>query len=212
MVLLVTLLLMLPVAHERGITTSFREALFTATSAVCVTGLIVVDTPTYWSTFGEVVILSGIQFGGFGFMTSASLLGLLVARRLGLRTRVLAAAETKTLGLGDVRRVIRGVALVSLTVEGLTAAILALRFWLGYDRSPARAAYHGVFHAVSSFNNAGFALYSDNLIGFATDPLICLPIAAAVIIGGIGFPVLFELRRELRHATALVRCTPRPRC
>ena len=198
MILLVTLLLMLPIAHERGVTTSFREALFTATSAVCVTGLIVVDTPTYWSTFGEVVIMSGIQFGGFGFMTSASLLGLLVARRLGLRTRVLAAAETRALGVGDIRRVIGGVALVSFTVEGTVAVLLALRFWLGYDDSPGRAVYHGVFHAVSSFNNAGFALYTDNLIGFATDPLVCLPIAAAVIIGGIGFPVIFELRRELR--------------
>jgi len=197
MVLLVTVLLMLPVAHERGVTTSFREALFTATSAVCVTGLIVVDTPTYWSTFGEIVILSGIQFGGFGFMTSASLLGLLVARRMGLRTRVLTAAETRTLGVGDIRRVIRGVAVISFTVEALTAALLMLRFWLGHGQSPAGAAYHGVFHAVSAFNNAGFALYSDNLIGFATDPFICLPIAAAVIIGGIGFPVIFELRREL---------------
>jgi potassium uptake TrkH family protein len=198
MILLVTLLLMLPVAHERGVTTSFREALFTATSAVCVTGLIVVDTPTYWSTFGEIVIVSGIQFGGFGFMTSASLLGLLVARRLGLRTRVLAAAETRSLGLGDVRRVIRGVALVSVTVEATVALMLAARFWIGYDLGPGRALYHGLFHAVSSFNNAGFALYTDNLIGFATDPWICLPIAAAVIIGGIGFPVIFELRRELR--------------
>jgi trk system potassium uptake protein len=198
MILLVTLLLMLPVAHERGHTTSFREALFTATSAVCVTGLIVVDTPTYWSTFGEVVIASGIQFGGFGFMTSASLLGLLVARRLGLRTRVLAAAETRALGLGDIRQVIRGVALISLSVESIVAVVLALRFWLGYGQRPGHAAYEGVFHAVSSFNNAGFALYTDNLIGFATDPLICLPIATAVIIGGIGFPVILELRRELR--------------
>jgi trk system potassium uptake protein TrkH len=198
MIIAVTLLLTLPVAHEDGATTSFRVALFTATSAVCVTGLVVVDTPTYFSTFGEVVIVAGIQFGGFGFMTSASLLGVLVARRLGLRTRVLAAAETRSLGLGDVRRVIRGVALISLTVEGVVAVVLALRFWLGYDLPPGRAAYHGVFHAISSFNNAGFALYTDNLIGFATDPLVCLPIAAAVIIGGIGFPVILELRRELR--------------
>jgi potassium uptake TrkH family protein len=191
------LLLMLPVAHERGVTTSFREALFTATSAVCVTGLIVVDTPTYWSTFGEMVILGGIQVGGFGFMTSASLLGLLVARRLGLRTRVLAAAETKALGLGDIRGVIRGVALVTVIVEGIVAVALTLRFWLGHDLSLGRAAYHGVFHAVSAFNNAGFALYRDNLIPFVTDPFICLPIALAVIVGGIGFPVIFELRKEL---------------
>jgi potassium uptake TrkH family protein len=202
MILLVTVLLMLPAAHESGRSTSFREALFTATSAVCVTGLVVLDTPTYWSTFGEVVIAAGIQAGGFGFMTSASLLGVLVARRLGLRTRVLAAAETRSLGLGDIRQVIRGVALITLTVEGAVAVLLALRFWLGYDMGPGRAAYHGAFHAVSSFNNAGFALYSDNLVPYATDPFVCLPIAAAVILGGIGFPVILQLRRELRRPRA----------
>ncbi len=193
----VTGLLMLPASHEQGVGTTFQEALFTATSAVCVTGLVVVDTPTHWSTFGELIVLGGIQFGGLGFMTSTSLLGLLVARRLGLRSRVVAAAETRAVALGDVRRVIRGVALVSLSVECLVAIPLALRFWLGYEEAPARAVYHGVFHAISAFNNAGFALYSDNLIGFATDPYVCLPLAVATIVGGLGFPVLFELRREL---------------
>jgi trk system potassium uptake protein TrkH len=197
MILLVTLLLMLPAAHTHGVSPSLREALFTATSAVCVTGLVVVDTPTYWSGFGETVIVCGIQVGGFGFMTSASLLGLLVARRLGLRTRVLAAAETRSLGHGDIRQVVRGVALTSFTVEAVVAVLLTLRLWQGYHLSPGTAAYHGVFHAISSFNNAGFALYTDNLVRYATDPFVCLPIAAAVIIGGIGFPVIFELRREL---------------
>ena len=194
----VTLLLMLPVAHEQGVETTARQALFTATSAVCVTGLTVVDTPGHWSTFGEVAIAAGVQFGGLGFMTSAVLLGLIAARRLGLRTRVLAAAETGAIRLGDVRRVARGVALVSVTTEAAVALVLAMRFWAGYDQSPGQAIYGGVFHAVTAYNNAGFALYSDNLIRFATDPWICLPIAAAVIVGGIGFPVLFELGRELR--------------
>ena len=171
------------------------------------TGLVVVDTPTYWSPFGEIVILAGIQFGGFGLITSASLLGVLVARRMGLRTRVLAAGVTKTLGVGDVRRVIRSVAMVSVAVEALIAAVLMLRFWLEYDQSPARAAYHGVFHTVSSFNNAGFALYSDNLIGFATDPFICRPIATAVIIGGIGFGWSSSCAGNSAGPTSR-RCTP----
>jgi potassium uptake TrkH family protein len=195
---MVTLLLMLPVAHEPDVTTTARQALFTATSAVCVTGLTVVDTPGHWSTFGEVVIAAAVQFGGLGFMTSAVLLGLAAARRLGLRTRVLAAAETRSVGLGDVRRVVRGVALASVVTEAAVALVLAAGFWAGYDRSLGRALYEGVFHAVTAYNNAGFALYSDNLVGFATDPWICLPLAAAVVVGGIGFPVLFELRRELR--------------
>jgi len=172
-------------------------ALFTSTSAVCVTGLAVVDTPTYWSGFGQAVILGLILVGGFGSMTLASLLGLLVSRRMGLRTRLTAAAETKSIGIGDVRAVLLGVAKVSLLFESVTAVALTLRFLLGYDEPFGRAAYLGPFHAVSAFNNAGFALYSDNLMGFVTDPWICLPIACAVIVGGLGFPVLFELRRHL---------------
>lgn len=196
-----TALLMLPVAHEPGKDTTFLQALFTATSSVCVTGLTVVDTPTHWSTFGEVVILAGIQIGGFGIMTLASLFGLLVARRLGLRTRLAAAAETRTLGLGDVGRVVRGVVAMSLVIETATAVVLAIRFATAYGDSPGRAAYRGIFHAVSSFNNAGFALQSDNLIGFVSDPFVCIPIAVAVVAGGLGFPVVFELVRHTRRPT-----------
>ncbi|MEC9053264.1 MAG: potassium transporter TrkG, partial [Actinomycetota bacterium] len=177
-------------------------ALFTATSAVCVTGLVVVDTGTYWSTFGEVVILALIQVGGLGTMTLASLLGLAISRKLGLRARVTAATETKAVGLGDVRGVVLGVARTSLVVEVAVAVVLALRFWAAYDVSPGRAAYLGVFHSVSAFNNAGFALWPDSLVRFATDPWICLPIAASVIVGGIGFPVILELRKRLRTPRA----------
>ena len=190
-------LLMLPIAREGPGSAPLVTALFTATSAVCVTGLIVVDTPVYWSGFGQVAIAAMIQVGGFGIMTLASLVGLLISRRLGLRTRLIAAAETKHVGLGDVGAVVRGVIKVSLLFEAVTAALLTARFAVGYDMGLVRAIELGVFHAISAFNNAGFALFSDNMIGFAADPWICLPIAAAVILGGIGFPVLFELRRRL---------------
>ncbi|WP_206282623.1 TrkH family potassium uptake protein [Streptomyces barkulensis] len=201
-VLVGTVLLMLPVAREGPGGASVLEALFTATSAVCVTGLVVVDTPVYWTGFGEAVILALIQVGGFGIMTFASLLVVLVSRRLGLRARLTAAAETKTLGLGEVRSVVAGVVKVSLVLEAVTALALTLRFALGYDEPWPRAVWLGVFHAVSAFNNAGFALYTDSLMGFVTDPWICLPIAFAVIAGGLGFPVLFELRRRLRRPRA----------
>ncbi|WP_310051655.1 TrkH family potassium uptake protein [Arthrobacter ginsengisoli] len=191
-------LLLLPVATSSGGGASLLEALFTATSAVCVTGLITVDTPVFWSGFGQVVILVLIQIGGFGVMSFGTLLGVLTARRLGLRSRISAAAETKS-GFGDVRRVLIGVLLISLVVEAALALILAIRFMAGYGYPPGEAVWHGVFHSISSFNNAGFALYSDNLIGFVGDPWICLPIAAAVIIGGLGFPVLFELGRQYRR-------------
>ncbi len=195
----VTGLLMLPVAAEPGLSTGFREAFFTATSAVCVTGLAVVDTPTHWSLFGELVILVGIQAGGFGIMTLASLLALLTSRRMGLRSRLLTRWETKAEGLGDVRRVLRGVARTTFLIEAIVALVLTARFWLGYDMPLGPAAYRGLFHAVSAFNNAGFSLFSNNLMGFTTDPWVSLPIAGAVILGGLGFPVLFELRRELRQ-------------
>jgi trk system potassium uptake protein len=192
-----TVLLMLPVAREGAGSAPLLTALFTATSAVCVTGLIVVDTPGYWSGVGQVVILAMIQVGGFGIMTLATLVGMLISRRLGLRSRLIAAAETKHLVLGDVGQVVVGVIKASLLFEAVTAVLLTARFAVGYDVGYLRAVELGVFHAISAFNNAGFALFSDSLIGFAVDPWICLPIAAAVIFGGIGFPVLFELRRRL---------------
>lgn len=190
-------LLSLPAAtQERSAT--FMEALFTATSALCVTGHIVVDTPNFWSPFGQVVIMVLIQVGGFGVMSLATLLGLLVARRLGLRTRLTAVSETHTVAVGDVRRVLLGVAVIALATEAVVALLLAGRFWLAYDQSLPHALWLGAFHAVSSFNNAGFALFSDSLISFATDPFICLPICGAIILGGLGFPVIMELWRRFR--------------
>jgi trk system potassium uptake protein TrkH len=191
-------LLSLPFATETGSSAGWVTALFTATSAVCVTGLVIEDTGSFWSGFGEAVILGLIQIGGFGIMTLASLLGLLVARRLRMRLQLGTQAETKTLGVGDIRRVVLGVVRVSLLVEAVVAVMLTWRFADGYGETWGRAGYLGLFHAVSAFNNAGFGLYADSLMRFVDDPLICLPIVAAVIIGGIGFPVLFELRRELR--------------
>lgn len=201
-ILVGSVLLMLPVARASGESAPFLVALFTSTSAVCVTGLVVVDTPSYWSTFGEVVILGLIQVGGFGIMTLASLLGLLVFRRLGLRSRLTAATEAKATGMGDVRTVVKGVVVISLLFEAVTAVALTMRFALGYGEAWDRAAYLGVFHAVSAFNNAGFALYSDSLMGFVSDPWICLPIALAVIAGGLGFPVWLELYRRTRPSWA----------
>lgn len=196
-IVLGTALLMLPASRSGPGGADLVTALFTSTSAVCVTGLVVVDTGPYWSTFGEVVILALIQVGGLGIMTFASVVGLLISRRMGLRTRLSAAAETKAVGIADIRKVVTGVVRISLLVEALVALALFLRFWLGYDEPAGRAAYSAVFHAVSAFNNAGFGLYADSLVRYVTDVWICLPIALAVIFGGLGFPVWFELRREI---------------
>lgn len=198
-ILLGALLLCLPFATQAGTSAGASTALFTATSATCVTGLIVVDTPTYWSGFGQGVILALIQVGGFGIMTTTSLLVIVVARRIGLRQRLLAQAETGAVDIGDVRRTLRGVAGFTLTFEVAAAVLLAARFALAYDEPLGDAAYLGVFHAVSAFNNAGFALFSDSLVGFASDPVIMPTITIAFVVGGIGFPVLLELRRWPRQ-------------
>jgi trk system potassium uptake protein TrkH len=194
-----TALLSLPVATAGEDRADFLTALFHATSAVCVTGLVTVDTGTYWSGFGQAVILLLIQVGGLGIMTLASLLALLLSRRLGLRARLIAQAETKALSAADVRRVVRTVVVFSLASEAVVATVLAVRFAVAYDDSLSDAAYDAVFHAISAFNNAGFSPYADNLIEFVGDPWISLPIALAVIVGGLGFPVVFELARTWRR-------------
>jgi trk system potassium uptake protein TrkH len=201
--------LSLPAATVPGSETGFLQSLFTSTSAVSLTGLIVVDTPVYWSGFGQGVILGLIQIGGFGIMTIASLVGLVLADRIGLRGRLNAAAEVRTSGLGDVRSVVVGVFRTSLIIESVVLIALAARFFLGYDEPLGRALWLGTFHAVSAFNNAGFALFSDNMIGFATDPWICIPLLIAVVLGGIGFPVLFEIARHLRARAGGVRARKR---
>jgi trk system potassium uptake protein len=189
-------LLMLPFASNVEGSPPFLTAVFTSTSAICVTGLIVVDTPTYWTQFGQVVILGLIQIGGLGIMTLASLLALLVARRLGLRGRIATQAERAVPELSNVRRLVVSVVLLSASFEFVGAVILTLRFWLSYDYGFGAAVYRGVFHSVSAFNNAGFALWSDNLVGFVTDWVVSVTVPCLVIAGGLGFPVWLELRRR----------------
>lgn len=189
-------LLMLPAASRVPGGADLLDAAFTAVSALCVTGLSTVDTAAYWSPFGQIVILVLIQLGGLGVMTFASLLGFFVMHRVSLRDRISAAAEHGSQDFAHVRQAVFSVLAVSLTVEALVAVALTLRFWL-HGRLPlGRALELGGFHAVSSFNNAGFALFSDNLSGFAADPFILVPISVSIVIGGLGFPVIMQLVRH----------------
>jgi len=189
-------LLLLPISTAGPGGANFLQALFTATSSVCVTGLIVVDTPVFWSPFGQVVILLLIQVGGLGIMIFASLIGLALARRMSMRSRAAAASEAKSVGVGDVRRLIKGILAITLAIEATVTVILTLRLWLGYGHSLGEALWLGVFHSVSAFNNAGFALFSDSLMRFSADPFILISIALAIILGGLGFPVIMQLRKE----------------
>ena len=188
-----TSLLLLPQATDSGQKTTFLDALFTATSAVCVTGLTVVDTATHWTWLGKGIILFLIQIGGLGIVTVVSIGILLVADRIGLsHTRIL-AADLRTDSYSSVSKLVRNIVITTLTFEAIFAALLTVRFFFAHDYGFQTAAVHGLFHSVSAWNNAGFALYTDSFIGFANDWFLSIAICLAVIFGGIGFPVLQSL-------------------
>lgn len=192
-----TLLLSLPFTRADAAYGGGLEALFTAVSAVCVTGLSTVDVANFWTPAGHLVILALIKVGGLGIMTFATLLGVLVSNRVGLKNHINVGSESKALASGDVRKALGQIFIVGAVIELLTATALGLRFMIFYGYSFGESLWHGLFHSISAFNNAGFALYSDSLVGFVADPYIQLPISIAVVLGGLGFPVLFELGRRL---------------
>ncbi len=197
-IMAVTFLLQLPMATATGTRAPFVDSLFTATSAVCVTGLTVHDTALYWSSFGQTVILVAIKVGGLGIMTLASLLGLAVSRRLGLTQRMLAAEESRASGLGDVKSLLRTIVLVSAAVETAIAAALFPRF-LALGQDMADAGYNSVFYAISAFNNAGFVPNAGGLSPYVDDWWIRAPIGLGVLIGSLGFPVFLNVMRRWRH-------------
>jgi len=198
-ILVGTILLILPLSSTAGEWSSPMDALFTATSAVCVTGLLVKDTGTYWSPFGQVVILALIQLGGLGFMTSSTLLLLLIGRRAGLRHRLIQREAIGGGGLGSTLRLTRQIALFTLGAEALGAVVLTASIW--NDVEPLRALWWGVFHAISAFNNAGFDLNGGfrSLVPYSREPLVLLTVSVLIILGGISFAVVADLY-ENRHA------------
>jgi potassium uptake TrkH family protein len=193
-----TALLSLPIATADDRPTDLIASFFTATSAVCVTGLAVYDVGTHLTGFGQAVVLVLAQLGGLGFMTLASLIFILVSQRLGLRFALAASTERSTLSLGDVRRVLTGVAVVTLATEAVIALVLTVRLLVTYDYALDDAIWHGVFHSVMAFNNAGFSLYPDSLERFAFDRIFTGAIMVGVVIGGLGFPVLVDLYQRRR--------------
>lgn len=184
-----TLLLMLPIASQSGESTDFSTALFTATSASCVTGLVVVDTLSHWSLFGQMVILTLIQIGGLGFMTFVSFFAVIMGKNVGLRQRRLIMESSGTLELGGILQLLRRITLGTILIEGCGAFLLAFRFCsqMGFWKG----VYYSVFHSVSAFCNAGFDLMGNfsSLAGYATDIYVNVVIIALIIIGGIGFLV-----------------------
>lgn len=198
-ILLGALLLTLPAASRDGVSCGLRPALFTATSATCVTGLVLYDTWSQWSGFGQIVILCLIQIGGLGFMSVATLLIFLLRRKIGLQQRLMIA---QSLSVNDIKGVVRLQKLVltgSFSVEAVGAIILTLRFWPEYGFT--RALRWGIFHSVSAFCNAGFDIFGaiapgQSLIEFNADPVVLLTLSALIIIGGLGFLVWENIARK----------------
>jgi len=192
-----TILLLLPMSTAPGNSTDFVTAFFTAVSAVCITGLTVVETGTHWSPFGQFVILLLIQLGGLGIVAFATLIGLLIAGRISLRDRLNTMTEAKIVGIDSMPALLRAIMLVYFGFEIALAVYLISRLHLAYGESLPDAIWNGTFHAIAAFNNAGFSLYQGSMTGFASDLFIIAPILIAVVVGGLGFPVLIELHERI---------------
>lgn len=211
LILVFTVLLSLPIAAASRTGTPLADALFTAVSSVCVTGLNTVNMATHWSTFGNVVILIGLQVGGIGVMTLASMLGFVVSRRLGLRARLMAASDTnasrihvgpvsesQAIRLGDIGGLLATVAISVLSIELVLTALFIPRLLIA-GSNPWQAVWESFYFATSAFTNTGFVPHTAGLAPFATDPWMLGTIALGVFVGSLGFPVIFALARRLRR-------------
>jgi trk system potassium uptake protein TrkH len=187
------LLLMLPISSAAGITTPFLTALFTSTSAVCVTGLVVVDTGTYWSTFGQFVIMLLIETGGLGFMSFATLIAILLGRKITLRERLVIHEAMNSFSLQGLVRLAKYALMATFAIEATGAALLAIRFIPDYGF--VKGLWFGIFHAVSAYCNAGFDIVGNfqNLIPYQESVIVNVTVMALIVIGGIGFVVQSEI-------------------
>ncbi|MEH7142327.1 potassium transporter TrkG, partial [Priestia megaterium] len=194
LILLGTGLLMIPAATSDRHHLSFIDALFEATSAVCVTGLAVVDTGTTFTLFGQLILLVLIQVGGWGFMTIGILMFIVLGKKIGLQQRLILKESLNAFSLQGVIALVQRVVLITLAVEGIGALILAIRW--SQEMSWGKAIYYGIFHSISAFNNAGFGLEPDNLSKWVGDPTVNIMITLLFIIGGTGFFVIADIFRK----------------
>ncbi|MBM7620861.1 trk system potassium uptake protein TrkH [Bacillus tianshenii] len=184
-----SLLLMLPASTTESI--SFIDALFTAMSAMTVTGLVVVDTASVYTVFGQVIIMALIQLGGIGIMTFAVLIFMMLGKKIGFQERLLLQQALNQTSVGGIILLVRRIVIFSLLIEGIAALLLSYRWVPEYGWG--QGIYLSIFHSISAFNNAGFALWADGLSQYVGDPVINIVISFLFIIGGIGFTVLTDL-------------------
>lgn len=210
-----TALLALPFSAKNGQSIGFFDSLFTATSAVCVTGLVAVDTGTTFSPFGQFVLMILIQAGGLGFMVFATMIMMMLGRKISLKGRMLIRESMNSASLSDLSRLTRLYLLLALGIELTGAALLSVRFVPLYGLR--RGLWMAVFHSVSAFCNAGFDLFGgfSSLTAFACDPLVLLTVAALIVLGGLGFSVILEALRNRQgfkglslHARIVLMLTP----
>ncbi len=192
------LLLMLPVATSFGKETSLLGALFTSTSATCVTGLIVYDTGTHFSIFGQIIILSLIQIGGLGIMTISSAFAIILGQKMSLKRESIMQNVIGESNKLDMISLVRNVIVVTITLELLGAVVLYFTF-ISKSYSVNQAIYHSIFHSISAFCNAGFCLYPDSLIRYLDNFNINFVITSLIIMGGIGFPVMKDIQRTIKN-------------
>ncbi|ULL18190.1 Trk family potassium uptake protein [Paenibacillus sp. H1-7] len=196
-------LLSLPIASATGRPLPFLDALFTATSATCVTGLVVVDTGTFFTKFGQIVIIALIQVGGLGFMTMATLFAFALKKRISLKERLILQEAMNQGSMEGIVRLIRKVIQYSLTIELVAAILFSIRW--SFDLGPAKGIYFGIWHAISFFNNAGFDLFGSvsgpfsSLTSYVDDPLVNVVSMGLIILGGIGFVVMSDVMDYKRH-------------
>ncbi|WP_407919318.1 TrkH family potassium uptake protein [Devriesea agamarum] len=198
MILLVTVLLELPISSASGQRTPLVDALFTAMSAVCVTGLVTVETATHWSTFGLVVLMFAMKVGGLGVLTLASLLGLSVSRHMGLAQKIITASETKAEKLAEVGGVLRTIVITSTAFELLTFLAITPNLWLR-SHDWGKALFNGAFYSISAFNNAGFVPEHAGVEQYVADPWFSIPVALSVFVGSLGFPAILVVVRSWQH-------------
>lgn len=211
LILVFTTLLSLPIASASGTVTPLSDALFTAVSTICVTGLVTVDMATHWSPFGNVVIFVGVNIGGMGVLTLASLMGMVVSRKLGLRAKLLAAGDTnplrahggvvnesQTVRLGEVGQLLRTVALSTLVIEGVVALLLYPGLVMA-KIDPLVALWEAPYYAAMSFTNTGFSPNPGGVGVFADDYFVLTVLMISVFLGSIGFPVIYTLAKHVWH-------------
>ena len=191
LILLGGILLSLPISSKSGEATNFLDAVFTATSAVCVTGLVTLNTSAHWSIFGQTIIITLIEIGGLGFMSFAVLFAMILGKKITLRERLVMQEAMNTYSIQGLVKMVRYVLVFTVSVQFFGALLLSTQFVPEYG--PVKGIFFSIFHSISAFCNAGFDLFGNSLMNYSSNSVVILVISALIIIGGLGFTVLLEI-------------------